>query len=242
MSTWISEISAARTRVVRAILLVAMLPLMGCFGPDTGALSFLASGGEKTQVTRDVMRKASLMGGDVVVRGPEGYCIDRRSLRRKSDGGFALVASCEALSGVRGEPVEPVLMTVSVLPGAPGISRPAAAEIAALMAPTRVLAAHEDADLALVQFASGGDKALPGGDARHWRGGMAINGYLVGLALYAREGGVMAGPDGRGLLTELARSIRRASPDRPATDPTGAPPDGSPRPDAQLGGLFPKSE
>jgi len=206
-----------RARTARALFLGgALLPLMGCFGPDTGALSFLASGNEKTQVARDVLRKASLLGGDVVVRGPEGYCVDRRSLRHSDTSGFALLASCESLSGVRGQPVEPVLMTVSVAPGGPEVQRPGATEIAALMAPAQVLAAHEDAGLALVNFASGGDKVLPGGDARHWRGGMVVNGHLVGLALYARKGGVMAGGDGRRMLTELARSIRRASPDRPA--------------------------
>lgn len=192
------------------------LPLMGCFGPETGALSFLASGNEKTEVARDVLRKTSLLGGDVVVRGPEGYCVDRRSLRHRDTSGFALLASCESLSGVRGQQVEPVLMTVSVVPGGPEVQRPGATEIAALMAPAQVLAAHEDADLALVHFASGGDGVLPGGDARHWRGGMVVNGYLVGLALYAQKDGAMAGGDGRRLLTELARSIRRASPDRPA--------------------------
>lgn len=210
---------------------------MGCFGPESGALSFLASGGEKTEVARDVLRKAALVGGDVVVRGPEGYCVDRRSLRRREEGGFALLASCEALSGVRGEAVEPVLMTVSVLPGAAGTERPAAAEIAALMAPARVLSTHEDAELSLVQFASGGDGVLPGGDPRHWRGGMVVNGHLVGLALYARKGGRMAGPDGRGLLTGLARSIRRASPDHPVAQANDTAP-----PRADLGGLFPESE
>lgn len=232
---------AARVAMAAAILAMA-LPLAGCFGPDSGALSFLSSGGEKAVVQRDVLRKASLMAGDVVVRGPEGYCIDRRSLRLKRDGGFALLASCEALSGVRGEAVEPVLMTVSVLPGAPGVARPGAGEIAALMAPAEVLAAHEDVGLALVHFASGGERALPGGDARHWRGGMVVNGHLVGLALYARKGAKMAGTQGRGLLIDLARGIRRASPRQPIAAPVVAPAARPARPGAVRGGLFPESE
>lgn len=241
MSTWISEISATRAAVVAASL-AAALPLAGCFGPDSGALSFLSSGGEKAVVQRDVLRKTSLMEGDVVVRGPEGYCIDRRSLRLKRDGGFALLASCEALSGVRGEAVEPVLMTVSVLPGAPGATRPGAAEIAALMAPAEVLATHEDAGLALVHFASGGEQVLPGGDARYWRGGMVVNGHLVGLALYAREGGKMAGKGGRRLVSDLARGIRRASPRRPVAAPAAMPAPAPVRARAVRGGLFPESE
>jgi len=196
--------------------MAAMLPLAGCFGPEGGALSFLASGNESQDAVQDVPRKVALYDGDVVVRGPAGYCIDRRSLRGKPDGGFVLLASCEALSGLRGHAVEPVLMTVSVMPATPGALRPGAGEIARLMAPAEVLASEETADLALVHFASGGDGVLPGGDGRHWRAGMVVNGHIVGLALYARKGGAMAGGDGRALLTDLARGIRRSSRERPA--------------------------
>ncbi|WP_350130408.1 hypothetical protein [Roseovarius sp.] len=199
--------------MLRAVALAAVVPLAGCMGGEPGALGFLASGSEPA--TRDALRKVQMYDGDVVVRGPAGYCIDRRTLRRDRDGGFVLLASCESLSGLRGHGVEPVLMTISVMPDAPGATRPTPGEIAALMAPAKVIAAHETTDVTLVHFASGGDGVLDGGDARHWRGGMLLNGHLIALALYAREGSPMAGKDGRALLTDLARSIRRASPSRP---------------------------
>lgn len=195
------------------MVLAAVLPLAGCLGGEPGALGFLASGSEPA--TRDALRKVSMYEGDVIVRGPAGYCIDRRTLRRGRDGGFVLLASCESLSGLRGHGVEPLLMTITLLPDAPGATRPTPSEMAALMAPAEVIAAHETTDVTLVHFASGGDGVLDGGDARHWRGGMLLNGHLIGLALYARKGSPMAGKDGRALLTDLARSIRRASPARP---------------------------
>lgn len=237
MSTWISDLSLARARLARAVFLAAVLPLAGCFGPETGALSFLSSGNEKESVARDVMRKVALYEGDVVVRGPGGYCIDRRTLRRHKDGGFVLLASCESLSGVRGQAVEPVVMTVSVLPDAPGAARPSVAQIARLMAPAEVLASHETTDVTLVQFASGGDGILPDGDARHWRGGMMLGDHLIGLALYARKGSPMAGKDGRALLTDLARSIRRASPARSAPPREAGPPPEPRKSDADSDGL-----
>jgi len=203
---------AAPGRAIRPALLGLVLPLAGCFGQDTGALGFLASGNE--EMARDVLRKVSLYEGDVVVRGPGGYCIDRRTLRKRADGGFALLASCETLSGLRGQDVEPVVMTVSVMPDTPGATRPGADQIAALMAPAEVLARHETADVAMVQFASGGDGVLPNGDPRHWRGGMRLNGHVIGLALYARKGSALAGKDGRALIADLARTIRRSSPER----------------------------
>lgn len=216
MSTWISDRRTARG-VLRAAALAAVLPLAGCLGADSGALSFLASGSEA--VTSDAARKVEMYDGDVIVRGPNGYCIDKRTLRRGRDGGFVLLASCESLSGLRGHGVEPLLMTISVLPDTPDAARPSAAEIAALMAPAEVIATHETRDVTLVHFASGGDGILEGGDARHWRGGMALNGHLIALALYARKGSPMAGKDGRALLTDLARTIRRASPARPVAPP-----------------------
>lgn len=204
--------------MVRAVGLSATLLLAGCLGGDSGALSFLASGNEP--VTSDVLRTVKMYDGDVVVRGPAGYCIDKRTLRRGRNGGFVLLASCESLSGLRGHEVEPLLMTISVLPDAPGATRPTAGEMAQLMAPAEVIATHETTDVTLVHFASGGTGVLEGGDARHWRGGMALNGHLIGLALYARKGSPMAGKDGRALLTDLARTIRRASPSRPVAPPT----------------------
>ena len=247
MFTWISEISQARARIARASALAVILPLAGCFGPDTGTLSFLASGNEGKQdvVARDVLRKVELYDGDVVVRATAGYCIDRKTLRRSKSEGFILMASCEALSGVRGHDVEPVLMTISVLPDQPGVAKPTAQEIAASVAPAGVLGSVERDDLTLVHFASGGDGVLAEGDARHWRGGMVLNGHLIGLALYARKNSPMAGKEGRGLLTELARSMRRSSPKRaapatgtPAAETTAPPPRGL---GDLLGGLFPDS-
>ncbi len=200
--------------------------LAGCFGPEAGALSFLTAANREPAETREVLRRVALYEGDVVVRGPGGYCIDHKTMRDGSRGAFVLLASCEALNGVRGQGVEPVVMTVSVLPDTRGVTRPRAEDIAQLMAPAKVLATHELRDVALVHFASGGQGVLPDGDPRHWRGGMVLNGHLIGLALYSGKGGKMAGKDGRLLLTDLARVIRRSSPTRPASSEKAAPPAG----------------
>ena len=237
MFTWISNIFRARAwpSLARILLLAAILPLAGCLGADGGALSFLASGNEKVQ--RDVLRKVPVYGGNVVVHGPGGYCIDRRAMRSRKDGGFILLASCETLSGVRGHEVEPVVMTVSVMPVAAGAVPPTVNQITAMLAPAKPLATHQAKDVALVQFASGGEAVLPGGDARHWRGGMMINGHMIALALYARKGSPMAGKDGRALLTDLARGIRRSSPKRPVTPVQQAPATKPTRPSKDSEGL-----
>ena len=204
-----------RSRVLaRTLMFGACLgALSGCLGEDSGALSFLSSGKDEN-VARDVLRTVELYEGEIVVRGPEGYCIDRKTMRRQSTGGFVLLASCESLSGVRGAEVEPVVMTVSVLPDTGGLPRPKPADVARSLRGAEVLTTHEVGEVAMVQFATGGEGILKQGDARHWRGAMTLNGHLLGFALYARKGSKLAGDEGRNMLSELASTIRRETPPR----------------------------
>ena len=81
-----------------------------------------------------------LAGGKVVVAPPRGYCVDPRSLRKGLTGGFALIASCNSLTGdYSGADVEPVLMTVQVQPGLLTRDLPGADDMATAMAPARAL-------------------------------------------------------------------------------------------------------
>ncbi len=187
-------------RLLQAGWLALALPLAACLGESTGQ-------GSQT------LRKTELFQGRVVVAGPEGYCIDRQSLRRNSDGAFVLLASCESLSGQAGGAVAPAVLTVSVLPRQAGITPPDAQALAALATGARILQSADDDGLSYVQLSEGGDSLMPQGDPRHWRGGMMVNGHLVGLAVYGAEGSAAAGVMGRSLLRGLAQTILSLSPD-----------------------------
>lgn len=189
--------------------------IIGLFGLSGCLASNLPGLGTGSSAPRDVTRTVTLYDGDVVVRGPQGYCIDRKSLRNRAGQGFVMLASCEALSGVRGDGVEPVIMTLTVLPGQADATRPSAAAVAGSLPGVQVLDTVEEDDISLVHFASGGDQALAGKDPRHWRGAMAVNGHLIGLALYGRQGSAMAGTEGKGLLRALAQNTKLSSPVRP---------------------------
>lgn len=202
MSTWISNIGRC------LIALMGVLSLSGCLG--AGFPGFGAGG----DVQRDVIRSVSLYDGDVVVSAPDGYCIDRRFLRDRVSRGFVMLASCESLSGTRGQNVEPVIMTLTIVPGGAGAANPSSAEIANSMSGTSVITSIDDTDLSLVHFASGGDQALAEKDPKHWRGAMAINGHLVALSLYGPQGSPMAGTDGQLLLRALAKNTKASSPVR----------------------------
>lgn len=218
---------------------VGLFSVSGCLGAGLGA------GGD---VNRDVLRNVTLYDGDVVVVGPPGYCIDKQSMRNRAEQGFVMLASCESLSGIRGREVEPVIMTLTVLPDQAGTTRPSARQVAASMPDRQVIDSVDLDELSLVHFASGGNTAFEGKDPKHWRGALAINGHLIGVALYARQGSAAAGQSGRDLLVALAQNTKANSPVRPvivdagaqSTDATTS----TPSPGGLgrlLGGLFPNS-
>ncbi|ETX27887.1 hypothetical protein [Roseivivax isoporae] len=160
--------------------------------------------------------RVALAGGAVVVAGPRGYCIDPVTIESAEDGGFAVLASCSILSGgASGPSVAPALVTVTVGGPQPAPVLPDAATIArAAGVPLATDATR--GPLVLAQMARGGDTALEGGDARHWRGAFLMGRRLVALALYAPSGSAMAGRDGARLLQGVHEAIVRASPDIPA--------------------------
>ncbi|MGM0742629.1 MAG: hypothetical protein ACQEVT_13765 [Pseudomonadota bacterium] len=205
MSIWISDGAAARRVLRRAALLCMCVQLAGCIGIGSGA---------DAPDTGGPVHQLPLYDGEVVVAAPRGYCVDTANLRHRASGAVVPMASCESLSGKAGIAVLPALISVSVLPrrGSAPPSRPLAAEIAASMAPAEPLAQVDEPDASFVHFASGGDRILPGGDPRHWRASMVINGHLLGLAVYAPAGSPLSGQDGRDLISALADTLRAASP------------------------------
>lgn len=214
-------IKGAAVRAGTAFALV--FALSGCL--SEGPLRGLGLGGDKpvsqsaggapatlkrAKVTP--LQMADLAGGKVVVKGPRGYCIDPATLRRGLLGGFALIASCNAIAGeFAGADVEPVVMSVQLQSGLARKTAPNAEGLAVALAPEKALQKIDRDGLALVHMAGGGDKGLPNGDPKHWRGTMMINGYLVGLALYAPKGSPLAGGEGKVLIEALAKSLRLAN-------------------------------
>jgi len=179
----------------RALACVAVTTLLpGCLAPEAGP--------------RSEVRRATLGSGGVVLTAPRGYCIDPASLRRSGGGGgFALLASCESLSGVPGVAVAPALMTVSVLPREAGTPAPVAARLAAAVAPAPTDAIGEEDGLAYAHVLEGGAEVLPGGDPKYWRGARAMDDRLVGLAVYAPADSPLAAGAGRRLLSDLSAGL-----------------------------------
>lgn len=213
MSTWTSRAGFSGRIGRPGLALGLVLFLGGCLGEGSGQ----GGGFFEALATRapeaEPLGRAKLAGGQVIVAGPTGYCVDPSSLDARPSGGFALIGACSALGST--EPwQEPVVMTVQVQRRPSRQAPPDAQALAEAVAPLRVISQEDGEGISLVQLAEGGDAALPGSDPRHWRGTMMINDHTVALSLYAPEGSGAAGRDGRTLLIAFAEAILEASPVR----------------------------
>ena len=187
-------------------LLSAVL-LLGCdvVGPP-GSMSLLENeAGEPTSL----IASAALARGQIIVLGPDGYCIDPASLRTSGTNGFAAIASCNILSdGTIGPIVEPVLVTVTV--NAYEDAAPGPDDLSIALG-TKLLQSRKLGAVELGQLATGGESAFAGSDPRHWRGAFLIGGHLVGVTLYAPQGSPLVGVQGASFLNEVSSRIQTNS-------------------------------
>ena len=177
-----------------------------------GFLSSLIPGSRQPDISETrALAKARLARGDIVLSGPDGYCVDAESLRSTAGNSFALIASCATLTENPAAPaVQPLLFTVTIGPRSAQVL-PDASALAAAVGSTP-MTSTEDGGVVIVHLATGGDVRLPEGDARHWRGVARVNNRLVGIALYAPRGAAAAGAAGGPLVAEVLARVLRDSP------------------------------
>lgn len=194
---------------------------------------------ERTDAPK-LLQRAALAGGNVVVVPPQGYCIQPATLREKPKGGFALLASCESISGYSsGYKVAPLVMTVSAVARSEPGPEPQGDEIARALAGHKVIQQLHGDGLTAVQVIA--QKSLTeADDPQHWRGVMVVNQTTVGLAVYGPKGSEATREKGLNMMIWLAEQIRDSSP-KPAV---GLPPlpgvaRGVIRPVARPGGPVP---
>lgn len=166
---------------------------------------------------------AKLAGGEIVVAGPSGYCVDPVTLSRGASRSFAVLASCNILSGgEEGMFAEPMMVTITVGPRSQSPAIPAPEALAAEAGQPLVTGGVRDG-LATALLGNGGGEVLDDGDPRYWRGAFVENGHLIGLALYAPEGSRLVGRDGAEMLGRVHRQIMRLSPELASVGSAAAP-------------------
>lgn len=182
--------------------------LTGCDDIKTaGSMSLLDTA---STTATPLLSSADLARGQILISGPDGYCIDPATLRSNTNRGFATLASCNILSGGTDGPlVEPVLVTVTVNRATTGAPTPA--DLAAALQ-TELLQSRELSALAVGQMATGGATAFEGSDPRHWRGAFVLGPHLIGVTLYAPKGSPLLGAQGAAFLNTVSSRIRANSP------------------------------
>lgn len=171
-----------------------------------------------------VLPVAELAGGTIVIKPPRGYCIDAGSFRDSTSGGFALVGSCASLTGqTTGVFVEPAIITISTSPAVEGEVSIDSRAFQTALGRGQILKAISREDGLSLLHVNGGARIPPSADPKHWRGLMALNGQVVGLALYAATDSPMTTDAGMRMMMSLADTIRSdsaaaASTAQPATE------------------------
>lgn len=155
---------------------------------------------------------ASLDAGQVIVRGPAGFCVDARSLRSSGPRQFALLAQCDILRAGQIEGVSSLsFLTVTAVRSDNSTPLPTAQQLAEAFGPARILRQTTRRGVLLVQLSDGGQKASKNATPVHWRGVMRVPGHTLGLAAYSTQGGAATDLDGRDLLLDLAANISSAT-------------------------------
>lgn len=200
MSSWIIRSLAA---------IGAALTLTGC--EEATGFPFAEMGDLGTESEHARTLKIAMGNGDIVLSAPDGYCIDRRSVRRVGDKGFAMIARCDTV-GVRGyyEGYDLAVMTVTTARQAPGSPAPTLKDMSSIAQGARVLDKASRDGVVLVRLGTG-SAALDGVSPVHWRGAFQLNDNLVGVSVYGPEGSGAVGRNGAALISDLAQRTRTAS-------------------------------
>ncbi|WP_114292868.1 hypothetical protein [Pseudosulfitobacter sp. DSM 107133] len=154
--------------------------------------------------TKAPLREAPMARGALTLVAPEGFCIDRRSLKSS----FAVLARCDTLGdpdGAYGAPLG--LITVSLTTAQAGVAPISAASLESALSDGKVLDKLETKDAVLLRV-QGQAPSRKGLSAVHWRGAGQIGSHLVGLAIYGAEDSGATGREGGRVLNRLMQRTR----------------------------------
>lgn len=174
----------------KGAILAGLMALAGC---DVG-------GG----ATPAPLRQAAMANGALTLVAPEGYCIDKRSLKSS----FALLARCDTLGAPQGAYGAPLgLITVSLSTAPPNAPPITAQTMEAALSGGKVLDRRETKDAVLLRV-QGTAPARKGLSATYWRGTGQVGSHLVGLAMYGAADSGATGPEGGQVLDRLMQRTR----------------------------------
>lgn len=204
---------STKTPLVRAISVVAMVVLAGCLELPGQSPAFNSNDVSISTRSIDLINRArqrervKLVQGEVIVRAPEGYCVERSSRSAKD---FVLLGDCNVLrkTSTHLKPYERGLLSVSVgdiLPTPPTIG-----EVTETL--DQIGDTKRRGKIVTVLVPEGGDRLVPGADSVYWRGVTIVNNRVVTIAAFGPPYSDISLGRGQNLVTELAANIQAESP------------------------------
>lgn len=175
----------------------ALVSLGACDAlPDLGTLTASQPDGALSQ--------ANMAFGEVTLVPPNGFCIDRASLKQN----FALMAPCEVLGAAQAGAGAPSgILTASFSTAGESIPTPAQTAVA-----LKLDAVNDPiTQTAGVTYRAIGDTPADGLSATHWRATAVVGSQTMGLALFGRANGRATSAEGRAILTDLIKSLQNGS-------------------------------
>ena len=200
-----------------ALAAASLLALAAC---DDASLNFAT----KRDGTAAGIRTLSMFSGAVRVRGPEGYCIDRRASRART--GFAVLAGCARVSDAELLPSLDGFLTVQV--GEPGSALVEGNEdmLAGLLreeagrrllsesgsgSEVTVYGVDRQTGLVVVQFADAAALPIRGVDGAGWRAFMDLGDRLAIVSLRGLADTPLSDDAGDLLIRAAAVALRDAN-------------------------------
>jgi hypothetical protein len=169
-------------------------------------------------------RSFAVLGGAVVVRGPEGYCVD--PVASRADTGFAVMGECGLIAASGLIPTADGFITVQVGPSGSAIVEGSEAELAALLRSQRGAALLSDDGasgdiridqldrgdgLIAVHFIDRGAPPVEGLVSDEWRVFMDVQGRLTTISVRGYERSPLTSAQAQALLYGAVDGMRRAN-------------------------------
>ncbi|MBD3665604.1 hypothetical protein [Sulfitobacter aestuariivivens] len=195
MSTW---------RFRAALAAGLSITLIGCEdGQGGNPFGGASAGGDAKNIA---LPQARMAGGALTLVPPEGFCIDKRSLKRR----FALMARCDTLGNPSASAGAPMgILTVSISDASAAQPLPTPDQTAAAARLEKVSAQKSEVDA--VTFRAEGIPPLKELDTVQWRGIARVQDQVIGIAFYGPKGGRAISREGREIVNGLIRKTKAAS-------------------------------
>ncbi len=181
-----------------AFALLALISLAACEDGQGGAFLQGLDGNSSNKPV--ALSQAKMAFGTVTLVAPEGFCIDKSSLKQN----FALMARCESLGAPSAGTGAPLgILTASFSAASATIPTPGETA-AALRLDTITDPVSKDHS---VTFRASGSPPAEGLSKTHWRGTARVGSQMMALAFYGPNGGRAVGAEGRSVLNRVINSL-----------------------------------